>query len=165
MTTLRITGLVASELSLAFDEFGQVPTEHQIDDIAAVMSGRDGQAITLQGLVALCQPSEEAQYLGLHGSLDNFHASIPLDAVLDRGLIQYAKDGRALEVKAGGPYRFLIPDHAACNTDDIDECANVKFLDHIEFTATRGFDNRPEDEDEHAALHAKEHGHDHEHEH
>ena len=49
---------------------------------------------------------------------------------------------------------FLSGYAAAC--DDIDECANVKFLDHIEFTAERGFDNRPEDEDEHAALHERE---------
>ncbi len=155
---LRVTGLIARELSLNYEDFSKVSPEHMINDIAAVMPGRNGQAITLQGLISLCQPSQEAQFLGLHGSLDDFHASIPLSAVLQGGLIQYAKDGQALDVKSGGPYRFLIIDHAACNTDDIDECANVKFLDHIEFTRERGFDNRPEDEDEHAALHAREHG-------
>lgn len=157
MTSLRITGLIARELALNYEDFREISPEFLVDDIAAVMPGRDGQAITLLGLLSLCQPSEEAQFLGLHGSLDDFHASIPLDAVLERGLIQYGKDGQELNIQAGGPYRFLIPDHAACNTDEIDECANVKFLDHIEFTAERGFDNRPEDEEEHAALHAKEH--------
>ena len=56
----------------------------------------------------------------------------------------------------GGPVRFFIPDHAQCNTEDIDECANVKFVDHMEFTSTRGFDNRPTDEEEHAKLHEHE---------
>ncbi|MEC9095062.1 MAG: molybdopterin-dependent oxidoreductase, partial [Planctomycetota bacterium] len=143
MTSLRITGLIARELALNYEDFREISPEFLVDDIAAVMPGRDGQAITLLGLLSLCQPSEEAQFLGLHGSLDDFHASIPLDAVLERGLIQYGKDGQELDIQAGGPYRFLIPDHAACNTDEIDECANVKFLDHIEFTAERGFDNRP----------------------
>ena len=45
------------------------------------------------------------------------------------------------------------------NVDDIDECANVKFLDHIELTAERGFDNRPEDEEEHARLHREQEEH------
>ena len=159
MTTLRISGLVAREMTMTFEDFGAVDAQYQVPDISEQMTGRDGQAITLKGLVALCEPSDEAGFLGLHGSLDDFHASIPLAAVLERGLIQYGKDGQPLDVKAGGPYRFLIPDYAACNTDEIDECANVKFLDHIEFTADRGFDNRPEDEQEHAALHAHEHPH------
>ena len=159
MAALKISGLVENELALQLEDFQQIDAAQQIDDIARLMPGRSGQAITLLSLVELCHPADDAEFLGLHGSLDDFHASIPLAAVLDRGFIQYAKDGQALDVKAGGPYRFLIPDHAACNTDDIDECANVKFLDHIEFTANRGFDNRPEDEQEHAALHAKEHGH------
>jgi len=155
-TALKVNGLVQTELNLSIEDFQNVTEAYQVVDITTLMPGREGQAITLEGLLALCQPSAEAQFLGLHGTLDDFHASIPLAAVRERGLIQYAKNGQALDVKAGGPFRFLIPDHAACNTDDIDECANVKFLDHIEFTAERGFDNRPEDEDEHAALHAHE---------
>jgi hypothetical protein len=53
--------------------------------------------------------------------------------------------------------RFLIPDYAACHTDEIDECANVKFVDRIELTTEKGFDNRPHDGAAHAALHAKQH--------
>jgi hypothetical protein len=34
--------------------------------------------------------------------------------------------------------------------------ANVKFVDRIELTADKGFDNRPHDGAEHAALHARE---------
>jgi hypothetical protein len=64
-------------------------------------------------------------------------------------------EGAILSVDQGGPFRFFIPDHAACQMDEIDECANVKFLDHIEFTAGKGHDNRPQDEQQHAALHAE----------
>ena len=62
-------------------------------------------------------------------------------------------EGKPLPQAKGGPLRFYIPDYASCNTDEIDECANVKFVDHIEITKKRGFDNRPEDEEEHAKLH------------
>ncbi len=68
----------------------------------------------------------------------------------------YALDGEPLPAKAGGPLRFFIPDFAACHSADVDECANVKFVDHIELTAARGRDNRPTDEAEHAELHRRE---------
>ena len=74
----------------------------------------------------------------------------------DRAVWIYALDGAPLPAKAGGPLRFLIPDYAACHSADIDECANVKFVDHIELTATRGRDNRPADEAQHADLHRHE---------
>jgi hypothetical protein len=32
----------------------------------------------------------------------------------------------------------------------------VKFLDHIELTVGKGFDNRPQDDEEHARLHENE---------
>jgi hypothetical protein len=47
----------------------------------------------------------------------------------------------------------MIRDPAACHTDELDDCANVKFVDRIELTAGKGRDTRPEDEQEHAALH------------
>ena len=52
--------------------------------------------------------------------------------------------------------RFFIPEQKAGQNAEIDECANVKFVHTIELAATRGFDNRPHDEKEHAELHAKE---------
>jgi DMSO/TMAO reductase YedYZ molybdopterin-dependent catalytic subunit len=94
-----------------------------------------------------------ARWLTLHSSKDNFHASVPLDAVRDRAIIIYELDGQPLPEKSGGPFRFLIPDFAACHMAEVDECANVKFVDRIELTANRGFDNRPKDDAEHAKLH------------
>ena len=87
---------------------------------------------------------------------DDFHASIPLEPVRNKALVIYKLDGKPLDDSAGGPFRFFVPDHAACHTDEIDECANVKFLDHIELTVGKGFDNRPQDDEEHAHLHKNE---------
>ena len=92
----------------------------------------------------------------LHASHDDFHASVPLSTVRDRGLFIYEIDGEPLELAAGGPVRFYIPDHAACHSAEVDECANVKFVDRVELTAGKGFDNRPQDDEEHEALHREE---------
>ena len=74
----------------------------------------------------------------------------------ERAIVIYRLEGQPLPSSAGGPLRFYIPDFAACHTSEIDECANVKFVDRMEFTATPGQDNRPHDADEHAALHEME---------
>ena len=87
--------------------------------------------------------------------LADIASHITLDAVRERAILIYELDGRPLAESAGGPVRLLIPDYAACKTAEVDECANVKFVDRIELTAERGFDNRPQDESEHAKLHGK----------
>ena len=154
--TLRVSGLVQTELELTAKQLASdVGGEYQVADIATLLPKRTGAAVQLQGLLQLCEPAPEATHIGLHGSLDDFHASIPLAAVSDRALIVHHVEGAILSIDQGGPFRFFIPDHAACQMDEIDECANVKFLDHIEFTAGKGHDNRPQDEQQHAALHAE----------
>jgi DMSO/TMAO reductase YedYZ molybdopterin-dependent catalytic subunit len=153
---LAITGEIESPRSLTFADLASIPADHQVSDVSRLAPGRKGDAVKLTGILELVKPKSTAKYLGLHSSADDFHASIPLDAVADRALVIYRLDGQPLPVKAGGPVRFFIPDFAACHTNEIDECANVKFVDRIELTATRGFDNRPHDGVEHAALHAQE---------
>lgn len=97
----------------------------------------------------------DGRYLGLHGLRDDFHASIPLEPVLDRAFLIYRSENGPLASAEGGPVRFFVPDHAACHAHEIDECANVKFLEHLEITVERGFDNRPADDDEHERLHQR----------
>jgi len=155
---LTIDGEVETPRQLTFDDLAAIPAEHQVPDVSRLVPGRQGDAVTLRGLLALVGPRSTARYLGLHAAADNFHASIPLDAVLDRGLVIYRLAGQPLPAGRGGPVRFFIPDFAACHTDEIDECANVKFVDRIELTTTKGIDNRPHDGDSHAALHASQRG-------
>ena len=154
---LKITGDVESPRELTFADLAAMDASQQIADVRQMAAGRKGDAVRLAGLLALVKPKADARYLNLHATADNFHASIPLSAVTEKAIVIYRLDGQPLSVKAGGPVRFFIPDHKACHTDEIDECANVKFVDTIELAATRGFDNRPHDEKEHAELHAKEH--------
>lgn len=153
---LKITGDVESPRELTFADLAAIDTNQQIVDVSQITAGRKGDAVRLAGLLSLAKPRPDAKYLNLHATTDNFHASIPLSAVAEKAIVIYRFEGQPLSVKAGGPIRFFIPDHKACRTDEIDECANVKFVDTIELSATRGFDNRPHDEKEHADLHAKE---------
>jgi len=152
---LTITGQVENPISLTFDELTQLPLEAQVADVSRFDSKRGGDAVSLAAIVALARPKADVKYLGLHSSTDDFHASIPLAPIVDRAFLIYRVSGAPLDAKAGGPFRFYIPNHKACRTDEIDECANVKFVDKLEFTTEKGFDNRPHDEAEHADLHGR----------
>jgi DMSO/TMAO reductase YedYZ molybdopterin-dependent catalytic subunit len=154
--TLRIDGEVEQPASLAFADLAAIPQAFQVLDVSRIDAKRQGDAVTFEGLLARVRPKPSARYLTLHSSTDDFHASIPLEAVRGRAIVIYRLDGQPLPASAGGPVRFFIPDFAACHTSEVDECANVKFVDRIELTADRGFDNRPHDEKEHAELHERE---------
>ena len=152
---LTIAGEVGRECTLSFDDLAGIAAEYQVVDVSRIVPGRKGDAVKFAGILEFVLPRQTAQYLGLHSATDDFHASIPLAAVADKALVIYRLDGQPLPAKAGGPVRFFIPDFAACHTAEIDECANVKFVDRIELTAEKGFDNRPHDGAEHEELHRK----------
>ena len=153
---LTIEGEVESPLALSFEELSAFAANHQVSDVSRIDPKRQGDALTLGGLLERVVPKPTVKYLTLHASRDDFHASIPLEAVRERAILIYRLAGEPLPVSAGGPVRFYSPDFAACHTSEIDECANVKFVDRIEFTAAPGKDNRPHDAAEHAELHERE---------
>lgn len=150
--TLRIEGKVSQPLELNYQDLCGISVG-QVSDISRIIPSREGDAVTLASLLALALPHGEADYLGLHSSRDDFHASVPLAAVRESGLLIYRCNGLPLSPEKGGPFRFFIPQHDRCHTSEVDECANVKFVDRLELTAGKGWDNRPQDESEHAALH------------
>lgn len=151
--TLTVEGLVARPQKLSRADLAALDPAAQIADVRQIDPKRQGAAVTLAGLLAAVGVDPQAKYLSLHATADNFHASIPLEVVRERGLLIYQLGDGPLPVSAGGPFRFYIRDYLACHSGEIDECANVKFVDRIEFLAERGFDNRPHDDAEHAKLH------------
>jgi DMSO/TMAO reductase YedYZ molybdopterin-dependent catalytic subunit len=153
--TLVIEGDVEAPASLTFDALSKLPESFQVRDVDRLDAKSQGDAVKFSALLALVRPRAGVRYLTLHASNDDFHASIPLDRVCDRAILIYRLNGQPLPQSAGGPLRFYIPDFAACRTAEIDECANVKFVDRIELSAERGHDNRPQDEKQHAAIHKK----------
>jgi len=153
---LTIDGEVESPVTLSFEDLSALPSACQVQDVSRLDAKRQGDAIRLAGLLERVRPKPGARYLTLHSSTDDFHASIPLDAVRETAILIYRLNGAPLPSQAGGPLRFFIPNHTACHTSEIDECANVKFVDRIELSADKGFDNRPHDEQQHAELHERE---------
>jgi DMSO/TMAO reductase YedYZ molybdopterin-dependent catalytic subunit len=150
---LVIDGLVGQPLRLGWSQLQQLDAAAQIEDAGRLGARRPGRAVRLTALLDRAGVLPAATHLGLHATRDDFHASIPLAPVQQRAIIIYAMGDQPLSADAGGPFRLFIPDHAACHAAEIDECANVKFLDRIELTQGKGFDNRPQDEAAHARLH------------
>lgn len=153
---LVVDGAVANPLRLGFDDLAGLPEADQIPDVSPHHPGREGHGIDLRALLRLAGPKNEARFLTLHADRDDFHVSIALDAIRDRGMVVYRLGDGPLETSRGGPIRFLVRDPATCHTAELDECANVKYLSRIELTTGRGRDTRPEDEAAHAALHGRE---------
>ncbi len=153
---LKIDGEVERPTELSFDDLAALSESFQVRDVSRLDPKRKGDAVTLAGLLERVRPKPTVKYLTLYSSSDDFHASIPLDSVRDRAILIYQLNGAPLPARAGGPVRFFIPDFAACHTSEVDECANVKFVDRIELSTNRGIDNRPHDEKEHAELHERE---------
>ena len=153
---LRVDGEVEEVVEFTFEELAAFPAAAQVLDVSRFNQNRPGDGLTLNGLLERVRPKATATYLTLHATADDFAASIPLEAVRAEGIVVYRLNGQPLPAAKGGPVRFLIPNPAACHTDELDDCANVKFVDRIELTAGRGRDTRPDDEDEHEELHRKE---------
>jgi DMSO/TMAO reductase YedYZ molybdopterin-dependent catalytic subunit len=150
---LRIGGAVEQPLDLLYEDLAGLPEEDQVRDVARFHPGRQGDGVWLEALLRRARPRAEANYLTLHADRDDFHVSIPLAAVRGEGVVVFRKGAERLGADQGGPVRFLIRDPAACHTDELDDCANVKYLSRIELTVRRGRDTRPADEGAHAALH------------
>jgi DMSO/TMAO reductase YedYZ molybdopterin-dependent catalytic subunit len=151
---LKVEGAVEHPLSLTFEDLARLPVAVQVLDVSRFHPTRRGDGVTLEALLERARPRAEADYLTLHADRDDFHVSIPLQAVRGEGIVVYRLGESGLGPEHGGPIRFLIRDPAACHTDELDDCANVKYLSRIELTIRRGRDTRPADEATHAALHA-----------
>jgi DMSO/TMAO reductase YedYZ molybdopterin-dependent catalytic subunit len=155
---LLIDGDVQRPLRLSRQDLSAIEPASQIADVSQIDPKRRGRAVKISAVLDQAGLKPSARYLTLHAATDDFHASVPLESVLKRGIVIYEVDGQPLPVSAGGPFRFYIPDYAACHSAEVDECANVKFVDRLELSAAKGFDNRPEDEKPHRALHERESG-------
>jgi DMSO/TMAO reductase YedYZ molybdopterin-dependent catalytic subunit len=151
---LTIDGQVERTLRLSFNDLANLPEPAQVRDVSRFHPTRKGDGVTLDQILELAAVLPSANYLTLHAQRDDFHVSVPLEPLRGQGIVVYRIGHDPLGVEHGGPIRFLVRDPAACNTDQLDECANVKYLSRIELTERRGRDTRPADEKAHEALHA-----------
>ena len=105
-------------------------------DVSRIVPGRKGDAVRWPAF-ELVRPKGTAKYLGLHSSTDDFHASIPLgrgrQGPCDLSSGWPAAAGKERRSGAIFHSRFRGLPH-----EEIDEFANVKFVDSIELTAEKG---------------------------
>lgn len=152
--TISVSGLVEHPLELGHADLAALPG--QVDDVSTLAPGREGAAVRFTSVLEAASAQADAEFLTLEAE-GGFAASVPLAAVVDQALLLYALDGEPLPHDKGGPVRFLIPDPAACGTEDVDTCVNVKWLNAISLSTERGRDERPTTPQAHEALHEAEH--------
>ena len=162
-TILVVDGAVERPLRLSFEDLLGLSVAEQVADVSQFHPKRKGDGVTFQALLALARPLADSNYVTLHADRDDFHVSVPLDPLRTEGIVVYKLAGLPLGAENHGPIRFLVKDPAVCHTGELDDCANVKYLNRIEFTIQKGRDTRPTNDAEHEALHqreqeAKDHG-------
>ena len=153
MAALIIEGLVSTTRSLNAVELASLAG--QIPDVATIAAGREGVAVQLASVLDDAGLSSDAQFITIQAE-GNYSACVPLNAVKDHAILIYGLDGEALPREKGGPIRFFIPDVAACQTDDVDQCVNVKYVERIILSAKPGQDTRPKTPKQHETIHLNE---------
>ncbi len=138
---LTIDGAVTSPASFDRAALNNLPADARIEDVSQLDANRSGKAVTLAGLLDRVEPTSEATHVTLHSD-DGFSASLAIADVRNLGIVLFEQDGKQLDSRFGGPFRFLIPNAAECKTAELDACANVKHLARIELTAGLGRDTR-----------------------
>jgi DMSO/TMAO reductase YedYZ molybdopterin-dependent catalytic subunit len=150
---LSIEGAVERPLRLSHADLEALPESDQVCDVSRFHPQRRGDGVALDAIFDRAGVRPDAIYVTLHADRDDFHVSVPLDALRGQGVVVYRLGRERLGTENGGPFRLIIRDPSACHTGELDDCANVKYLSRIELTSGRGRDTRPENEADHAALH------------
>lgn len=151
--SLSIRDSAGSASSYDFDRLAALPG--QVADVSQLAEGREGGAVTLAAVLANAAVADDARFITIEAEGD-YSASVPLDAVRDQAILIYRLGDEPLPGDKGGPVRFFIPDVAACQTDEVDQCANVKYVRSIVLGAERGPDTRPQTVRQHVDLHLEE---------
>jgi hypothetical protein len=152
-TSLVVEGKVRMRRDLGMADLAALPG--QVPDISKLAPAREGAAVKLSSVLERAGVAKDARFITIHAE-GNYSASVPLDAVKDHAVLIYGLAGSPLPRDKGGPVRFFIPDVAACQTDEVDQCANVKYVQRIVLSAERGADTRPRSAKQHVELHLDE---------
>jgi mannose-6-phosphate isomerase-like protein (cupin superfamily) len=131
-TAVRVDGEVERPLTFNFVDLAALPD--QVAQVGTLIPGRDGSAVRLRTLLEVAGVREHATHITFSASADNFSASVPLAAVIDRAVLVYRQGLEPLSTRQGGPVRLLMPDVESCDIEGVNTCTNVKELDHIRIT-------------------------------
>jgi DMSO/TMAO reductase YedYZ molybdopterin-dependent catalytic subunit len=111
--TLTITGLVARERTLTFDEFTALPRVEVFSDIHCVTTwskfNNTWEGVSTRTLGEIAGIKAEAKYVIVFGE-GGFSTNLPLDDFLaEDALFVLKHDGKPLTAEHGGPVRLVVP--------------------------------------------------------
>ena len=84
---LRVDGAVERPLDLDFAALEALPEGSRVADVSRFHPKRAGDGVTLEAVLERARPLAGANYLTLHADRDDFHVSIPLEAVRGEGVV------------------------------------------------------------------------------
>lgn len=134
MAELLVGGEVASPRAFSDRELRALPG--QVDDVSERVPGRQGGGVLLSSVLEAV--GARGAYLTLVAA-DGFSISVPR-APLESGIVAFRLGDGPLPDKQGGPMRLLVVGAVACDTGEVDACANVKRLVEIRVTAEKAPD-------------------------
>jgi DMSO/TMAO reductase YedYZ molybdopterin-dependent catalytic subunit len=125
-----ISGLVAQERTLSWDEFAALPRITSTSDIHCVTRWTKLDNVwngpSARSVVELANPSAEARFVVVHAP--GYSANLPLDALLDDDvLFAITHNGQPLSPEHGFPTRLVVPKRYFWKS--------VKWVTGLEFTA------------------------------
>ena len=111
--TLKITGLVDKERTLAFDEFTALPQVEVFSDIHCVTTwsrlNNTWEGVSASVIKDLVRIKGEAKYVMVAGA-GGFTTNLPLDDFFQPDVLFALKhDGQPISAEHGGPVRLVVP--------------------------------------------------------
>ena len=135
--SLSITGAVATERTLDWESFRELPTETQRQDVHCVTGwsafDHEFTGVPFPELLATVDLAADAEHVRFHAA-DDYTTDLPLETVnRPEVLLAVEHDGEPLEREHGGPLRLVTPHRYAYK--------GAKWLTGIEFATgpVRGY--------------------------
>ena len=126
----RMFGLVENEIELNWDQFTKLTWTTVTADFHCVTqwSSLDNtwEGVSFSDLIALAQPKPEAKFVMAH-CFGGYTTNLPLEVVMEEGLLAHKQDGEPLGEGHGWPLRLIIPSRYGWKS--------AKWLNGIEFIA------------------------------
>jgi len=151
--SLRIHGLVATEVTITWDELLALPLQESVTTLACVSNEVGGDLIgnalwlgyPIRELLARAAPTADADMV-LSRSIDGFTASTPLEALTDtrNAILAVGMNGEPLPAQHGFPVRMVVPGlyGYVSATKWVTELEVTRFDKATAYWTTRGWSER-----------------------
>lgn len=143
--TLRVFGLVETELVLNWLDFRKLPQIRSVSDFHCVTRwtqlDMDWEGVAATELLKMAAPLQLAKFVTLH-SYDGYTTNLPLEALLDEDvIIAHSVLGHSLTAEHGGPVRLVVPKRYAWKSAKWLKAIELHAEDRPGFWEVRGYHN------------------------